>query len=88
VKQWVLRECRDFGALDNLRLTDIHLVSAKTGLGVRKLLDDARDLAVQRNCDVYVIGAANVGKSSLLNRLSNRDGGRPGGAKKPKNPLA
>jgi hypothetical protein len=82
VKQWVLRECREFGGLDRLRLSDIHLVSAKTGLGVRNLLEEARELASQRKCDVYVAGAANVGKSSFLNRLSNREGGRPGSSKK------
>ena len=38
-------------------------------------MDHARRLAQQRNCDVVVVGAANVGKSSLINRLSKMDGG-------------
>ena len=40
VKRWVLNECRDFGNLDRLRLSDIFLVSAKTGLGIQNLLEE------------------------------------------------
>lgn len=42
--------------------------------GVGRLLDAARSLARRRGCDIYVVGAANVGKSSLLNRLTNAHG--------------
>ena len=28
-----------------------------------------RDLAEERECDVYIVGAANAGKSTLLNRI-------------------
>jgi ribosome biogenesis GTPase A len=76
VKQWVLDECRDFAGLELLRMKDVHLVSAKTGQGVGQLMDDARALAKQRGCNIYVVGAANVGKSSLLNKLSNKEGGQ------------
>ena len=40
----------------------------------------ARYLARERKCDIYVIGAANVGKSSIMNRISDRDGGDGGGS--------
>ena len=40
------------------------------------LLDAARDLAISRGCDIYVVGAANVGKSSFMNRLFNAEGGQ------------
>jgi len=76
VKQWVLDECRDFAGLERLRIHDVHLVSAKTGQGVANLMDEARELARQRGCNIYVVGAANVGKSSLLNKLSDADGGQ------------
>ena len=84
VKQWVLDECVDFAGLERLRLGDIHLISAKSGFGVGPLVDSVRDFAIARNCDIYVVGAANVGKSSFLNCLFNGDGGSAdqGGRKK------
>ena len=30
---------------------------------------------MSRGCDIYVVGAANVGKSSFMNRLFNAEGG-------------
>jgi len=62
VTDWVVRECRAFGGLDRVRASDVHLVSAKTGAGVRDLLTEAKRVARDRACDVFVVGAANVGK--------------------------
>jgi len=50
----------------------VRLVSCKTGYGVVSLLDKAREMAEERDCDIYVIGAANAGKSSFLNFFLDR----------------
>ena len=43
------------------------------------MLEDALALAAKKgNCDIFVVGAANVGKSSMLNKLTGRDGGQVG----------
>ena len=47
----------------------VKLISCKTGMGVNAMLNKARRLAEQRNCDIYVIGSANAGKSTLLNYI-------------------
>ena len=47
----------------------MRLVSCKTGYGLSRLLGRARSMAEQRECDVYVVGAANAGKSTLINYI-------------------
>ncbi len=63
VKQWVVREAVKKGLL----VRDAYVVSAKNGQGVGELAEtlDTRSKGRQ----VVVLGMANVGKSSLLNRL-------------------
>ena len=47
-----------------LNVLGVHLLSAKTGAGVA---DAARDVMLSRTGrDVYVLGAANVGKSKFI----------------------
>uniref|UniRef100_A0A7S2HU96 G domain-containing protein n=1 Tax=Octactis speculum TaxID=3111310 RepID=A0A7S2HU96_9STRA len=75
VRDWVVEECRYWASLEQIRPNNVHLVSAKTGSGIGKLMDAVRDLAKRRKCDIYVVGAANVGKSSFVNRLCNMEGG-------------
>mmetsp|Transcript_128635 Transcript_128635/g.222963 ORF Transcript_128635/g.222963 Transcript_128635/m.222963 type:complete len:788 (+) Transcript_128635:6-2369(+) len=76
LRSWIRHECASFVGLKDLPGPAIHLVSAKTGMNVDKLLDTAKQLAKERKCDIYVVGAANVGKSSLLNRICNAEGGQ------------
>ena len=45
----------------------VRLVSCKTGFGINQLLSKARGMANDLDCDVYIVGAANAGKSTLLN---------------------
>jgi ribosome biogenesis GTPase A len=49
----------------------VRLVSCKTGFGVNALLQTARELAEEMDCDIYLIGAANAGKSTLINRITS-----------------
>eukprot|EP00587_Corethron_hystrix_P001885 CAMPEP_0113302380 /NCGR_PEP_ID=MMETSP0010_2-20120614/3217_1 /TAXON_ID=216773 ORGANISM="Corethron hystrix, Strain 308" /NCGR_SAMPLE_ID=MMETSP0010_2 /ASSEMBLY_ACC=CAM_ASM_000155 /LENGTH=793 /DNA_ID=CAMNT_0000156161 /DNA_START=305 /DNA_END=2686 /DNA_ORIENTATION=+ /assembly_acc=CAM_ASM_000155 len=51
------------------RRGDVRLVSAQTGFGVSNLISRARKLADEIEGDIYVVGAANAGKSTLMNRL-------------------
>eukprot|EP00741_Cyanophora_paradoxa_P024640 tig00022080_g23790.t1 len=64
-------------------LWSIHLISSFTGDGVEQLAEDI-DYAT-RGRDVYVIGAANVGKSTFINRLLKLAAGGTPGAKPKEN---
>ena len=55
----------------------VHLVSAHTGMGINTLSEQLMQL-LEDGREVWVVGAQNVGKSSLINRLSRRfDGPGP-----------
>jgi hypothetical protein len=70
VENWVRRELEYLGieSLANIGGA-VRLVSCKTGMGIPTLLEKARNLAEEMDCDVYVVGAANAGKSSLINYI-------------------
>ena len=67
---WVVRRCKETVPYlrDNLKETDVQLVSCRSGQGIGDLLQDARDAAARARGDVFVCGAANCGKSSFVNR--------------------
>lgn len=62
--------CQDagFGA----QVTDIHLISAKTGYGVEALVSGLQKSWKYKG-DVYLVGSANAGKSTLFNTLLDSD---------------
>ena len=68
---FVRRRSKAFGLS---RCSGVHLVSAKAGMGVNILATQLEQL-LDRGKEVYVVGAQNAGKSSLINRLSQRYGG-------------
>ena len=70
VENWVRREL-EFMRIQSLANIGgaVRLVSCKTGFGISQMLRKVQDLAEERECDVYIVGAANSGKSTLLNRL-------------------
>lgn len=51
---------------------DIHLISAKTGYGVENLISRLQS-TWKYNGDVYLVGTANAGKSTLFNTLLESD---------------
>lgn len=63
VRNWVQKEAKDMG----LKVEDVILCSAKQNSGFDRLLDAIAERRGDR--DVYVVGATNVGKSTLINRL-------------------
>ncbi|MBD2844496.1 ribosome biogenesis GTPase YqeH [Paenibacillus sp. IB182496] len=63
IRNWVQQQAK----LAGIRTVDVILFSAKRGLGMDKLID-----AIERQRsgrDVYVVGATNAGKSTMINRL-------------------
>ena len=76
VQNWVRRELQYLGVKSLANIGGaVRLVSCKTGMGVFSMLDKARELAERMECDIYLVGAANAGKSTLLNFvLRNRYG--------------
>jgi 30S ribosome assembly GTPase len=82
VKAWIKQELERIGVKD-ASTRSIFLISSKTGAGVRPLLRQMKTLGRFRKRDLYVIGAANVGKSTFINRLIEvgRSGGGGGGGK-------
>lgn len=62
--------CQDAGF--GTQLTDIHLISAKTGYGVEGLVSNLQRSWKYKG-DVYLVGLANAGKSTLFNTLLESD---------------
>lgn len=66
VESWIAHECASLGLRG---IASIHIISSVKGSGIRTLLAEALTIAKGKRSDIYVIGAANVGKSSFINRL-------------------
>lgn len=68
--RWVRHRARALGAP---KLSGVFLVSSRKDLGVRNLLSFVKDLAGPRG-HVWVIGAQNAGKSTLINAFAKKGG--------------
>ena len=71
VTSFVRRRAKDLGLK---RASGVHLVSAHTGMGVN-ILSEQLETLLDEGREVWVVGAQNAGKSSLINRLSKKYGG-------------
>lgn len=79
-ENWVRRELEYMGVRSLANVGGaVRLISCKTGVGVDDMLDKARSLADEMDCDVYVVGAANAGKSTLINKVLGRREEKPVG---------
>jgi len=69
-ENWVRRELEhlDVRSIANIGGA-VRLVSCKTGFGIVAMMEKAKSLAEEMECDIYVVGAANAGKSTLVNYL-------------------
>jgi hypothetical protein len=69
-ENWVRRELEYLGIRSIANIGGaVRLVSCKTGFGVSQMLSKARGIAEDMECDIYVVGAANAGKSTLINHI-------------------
>ena len=87
-ENWVRRELEYLGVKSIANIGGaVRLVSCKTGFGVSQMLEKARGLAGDMDCDIYVVGAANAGKSTLINHIlsKNSKGDKPKDKKRPGN---
>jgi ribosome biogenesis GTPase A len=74
IEMWVRAESRKARLPE---LHSVHLVSCKSGTGMPRLLDELKEMMHRRRLDAYVVGAANAGKSSLINHvLRSKEAGR------------
>ncbi|KAJ6835899.1 GTP-binding protein BRASSINAZOLE INSENSITIVE PALE GREEN 2, chloroplastic [Iris pallida] len=67
---WVRNRAKAAGAP---KLSGVFLVSARKDLGVRNLIKFIKELAGPRG-NVWVVGAQNAGKSTLINSFAKREG--------------
>ena len=63
IENWL----RDQSMKNGLRPKHIKLISSKNGDGIRETVELIENL--QRDRDIYVVGVANAGKSSFINKL-------------------
>ncbi|MEV2280437.1 ribosome biogenesis GTPase YqeH [Paenibacillus larvae] len=63
IVNWVQKQVKELG----LKVVDVVLCSAKKNTGFDRVLSALQKY--KNDGDIYVVGAANVGKSSLINRL-------------------
>ncbi|XP_073012715.1 GTP-binding protein BRASSINAZOLE INSENSITIVE PALE GREEN 2, chloroplastic [Typha latifolia] len=68
--RWVRNRAKAAGAP---KLSAVYLVSARKDVGVRNLISYIKELAGPRG-NVWVIGAQNAGKSTLINAFAKREG--------------
>lgn len=68
--RWVRNRAKAGGAP---KLSGVYLVSARKDLGVRNLLSFIKELSGPRG-NVWIIGAQNAGKSTLINTFAKREG--------------
>eukprot|EP00980_Cylindrotheca_fusiformis_P007517 scaffold1561_cov129-Cylindrotheca_fusiformis.AAC.9 len=72
-ESWVRRELEYMGVQSLANVGGaVRLISCKTGFGVLDMVDKARSLAAENDCDIYIVGAANAGKSTLMNFILGR----------------
>ncbi|KAG8004353.1 Nitric oxide-associated protein 1 [Nibea albiflora] len=70
IKRQLSWYCEDAGF--GSQMTGVHLISAKTGYGVESLISDLQR-SWRYKGDVYLVGSANAGKSTLFNTLLQSD---------------
>jgi ribosome biogenesis GTPase YqeH len=63
IVHWVKKQAKEHG----LKVQEVVCISARRNLGVDRLLETIEEYRAGR--DVYVVGATNVGKTSMINRL-------------------
>jgi len=63
IEHWVRRQAKQYG----IKLAEVVLTSAKKGIGFERVVEALKQHKEQH--DIYVVGATNVGKSTLINRL-------------------
>uniref|UniRef100_A0A3Q2P029 Nitric oxide associated 1 n=1 Tax=Fundulus heteroclitus TaxID=8078 RepID=A0A3Q2P029_FUNHE len=70
VKRRLAQYCQEAGF--GPQVTDLHLISAKTGYGVEALISSLQRSWKYKG-DVFLVGSANAGKSTLFNTLLESD---------------
>ncbi|RED65668.1 ribosome biogenesis GTPase YqeH [Cohnella lupini] len=63
LRNWVQKQAREEG----LKVVDVVLCSARRNIGFDRVVEAVN--TYRQNKDVYVVGATNVGKSTVINRL-------------------
>ncbi|KAK1799054.1 hypothetical protein P4O66_007320 [Electrophorus voltai] len=71
IKRQLAQYCTDAG-IPTSDHKDIHLISAKTGYGIENLITSLQTSWKYKG-DVYLVGTANAGKSTLFNTLLESD---------------
>ena len=70
LQSWIHRRCRQAGLPSPAA---VHLISSVKGTGVQDLLSNIQEMVGMRG-DVWVVGAQNAGKSSLINTMQRLSG--------------
>ncbi|CDQ62339.1 unnamed protein product [Oncorhynchus mykiss] len=71
IKRQLSMYCADVG-ISSENIKDTHLISAKTGYGIENLISSLQRSWKYKG-DVYLVGTANAGKSTLFNSLLESD---------------
>lgn len=70
IRRQLSQYCQDTGLGE--QVANIHLISAKTGYGIEGLISSLQR-SWKYNANVYLVGSANAGKSTLFNTLLESD---------------